>query len=492
MSLKSVKSLVFSFKGLRAIDFLVGLESLTKLYLDNNNISKIENISHLPTLTLLDLSFNKIQKIEGLEALTNLEDLSLYNNQIEKTSGLETLQNLNSLSLGKNFLKSLDSVLSLRRLKCLRVLTLEGNPISKDPEYRNYVIAHVEDLKYLDHRFVDTSCVTAAREQYQDEMLEIKHKEAEEEVMIKVATEKAREQEAFKEANLVGVDTMFDVMLDEDPEYHKLKEIPGLLNSLQEYRQKYFTATEELKSIMLSQLAKKMEEVKSWSAAVTILLDERDKKAREMTIQLKKLNKEIFLKMQRNPIVAEEKNEILQQENDRLREELMEPEMLTVSQIHGMWSAFDSNYSAITEYSKQQFQNYFGTIRMLDNNFTETVAAESTVLMEQFAMNELADVELEEARMLLQDKDAMLNSIQASHDARILKIDSMEDQKLRREEEMQRQMNNVIQGKEIKRNRERVEEIDFVLRFMQDEINDSLTKASHSCEGSQTSKVGLR
>ncbi|KAJ7537696.1 hypothetical protein O6H91_11G017600 [Diphasiastrum complanatum] len=292
MSLKSVKSLVFSFKGLRAIDFLVGLESLTKLYLDNNNISKIENISHLPTLTLLDLSFNKIQKIEGLEALTNLEDLSLYNNQIEKTSGLETLQNLNSLSLGKNFLKSLDSVLSLRRLKCLRVLTLEGNPISKDPEYRNYVIAHVEDLKYLDHRFVDTSCVTAAREQYQDEMLEIKHKEAEEEVMIKVATEKAREQEAFKEANLVGVDTMFDVMLDEDPEYHKLKEIPGLLNSLQEYRQKYFTATEELKSIMLSQLAKKMEEVKSWSAAVTILLDERDKKAREMTIQLKKLNKE--------------------------------------------------------------------------------------------------------------------------------------------------------------------------------------------------------
>lgn len=82
---------MFSFRNILKIDNLIGLESLTKLQLDNNIIKKIENIGkgalspnssrlieyvffffprpsgHLTNLTWLDLSFNNIQTIEGLE-----------------------------------------------------------------------------------------------------------------------------------------------------------------------------------------------------------------------------------------------------------------------------------------------------------------------------------------------------------------------------------------------------------------------------------------
>lgn len=40
------------------------LRSLTKLCLDNNNLTKIEHIDFLVNLTWLDLSFNDIERVE--------------------------------------------------------------------------------------------------------------------------------------------------------------------------------------------------------------------------------------------------------------------------------------------------------------------------------------------------------------------------------------------------------------------------------------------
>ena len=41
--------------GIKNIDYLVGLERLTKLQLDNNNITKIENLGMLVHLTDLGM-----------------------------------------------------------------------------------------------------------------------------------------------------------------------------------------------------------------------------------------------------------------------------------------------------------------------------------------------------------------------------------------------------------------------------------------------------
>lgn len=44
---KEVECLAFSFKNLACIDNLRGLDNLTKLQIDNNQVTKIENLGHL-------------------------------------------------------------------------------------------------------------------------------------------------------------------------------------------------------------------------------------------------------------------------------------------------------------------------------------------------------------------------------------------------------------------------------------------------------------
>ncbi|EFJ04659.1 hypothetical protein SELMODRAFT_432205 [Selaginella moellendorffii] len=436
MPLSTVTCLIFSFKCQRSINWLHGLGSLTKLYLDNNDISKIENLSHLATLKLLDLSFNKIKSIGGLETLTNLEDLSLYHNEIEKITGLDTLQKITSFSLGKNRIRRLEDVIPLRRLRNLHVLTLDGNPLATDPEYRIYVISHLRDLTYFDHRYVDRAAqVVAARDQYQDDMTDLKQKEAEEDLLIKAAEEHATRQALYKDANLLGCDTLFERMISEDVEYPKLSQVPGLLASMDEYKEKYVTATEEIIGTILAEYKKKHVEIEFWQFTTNALLDVRDKESREYARRITKIKKKILAEVRLNSSTADKKLALLREDNDRTREKLLELEMFTFGEVHLM--------------------------------------AQASLLMEQFSLGEL-EVDSDEGRMLLRDKDMILNAIQASHDARTLKIDSLEDQRLRGEEEMQKAMNIRFRQEENKRNRERIEEIDFLHQTTIDEITDLL------------------
>lgn len=166
-----------SFKNIKRIDNLHGFQALTKLCLDNNVIREISDLDHLVNLEWLDLSFNNIAKIEGLEKLTKLTDLSLFNNLIQDVDGLDTCANLQCLSIGNNNIAALDSIVKLRRFKSLRLLNMEGNPVSKESEYRMYVLAYLNNLTYLDYAMVMKSEIVAAREQYQDELLDMEESE---------------------------------------------------------------------------------------------------------------------------------------------------------------------------------------------------------------------------------------------------------------------------------------------------------------------------
>mmetsp|Transcript_10707 Transcript_10707/g.37728 ORF Transcript_10707/g.37728 Transcript_10707/m.37728 type:complete len:409 (-) Transcript_10707:559-1785(-) len=147
-------TLKLSFKNVRDIDNLIGFQNLTKLCLDNNIIRGIANLDHLVNLTWLDLSFNCISKMAGLSKLSKLTDLSLFNNQIAEIDGLEHCRDLQCLSLGNNQIAALDSVVKLRAFKKLQLLNLEGNPVSKEGEYRMYVLAYLHDLTYFDFSMV--------------------------------------------------------------------------------------------------------------------------------------------------------------------------------------------------------------------------------------------------------------------------------------------------------------------------------------------------
>eukprot|EP00741_Cyanophora_paradoxa_P012849 tig00020629_g12407.t1 len=196
-----IKALIFSFKNILRVDNLSGLDHLRKLQLDNNIIEKIENLSSLTNLTWLDLSFNNIEKIDGLETLVHLTDLSLFSNKISVVENLDTLTNLQVLSLGNNAIKEMENTVKyLRKFKSLRCLNLAGNPIHKDPEYRNQVLAYVKGLTYLDFRLVDEAAVQAAREALQSELQELEEREADAEKETQV--EEARRQRAVQKIEI--------------------------------------------------------------------------------------------------------------------------------------------------------------------------------------------------------------------------------------------------------------------------------------------------
>ncbi|XP_024596780.1 protein tilB homolog isoform X1 [Neophocaena asiaeorientalis asiaeorientalis] len=106
------------------------------LYLQNNLIGKIENVSKLKKLEYLNLALNNIEKIENLEA------------------GCE---GLTKLDLTVNFIGELSSVKTLQHNIHLKELFLMGNPCADFDGYRQFVVATLQQLKWLDGKEIERS-----------------------------------------------------------------------------------------------------------------------------------------------------------------------------------------------------------------------------------------------------------------------------------------------------------------------------------------------
>uniref|UniRef100_A0A6I8S0M3 Dynein axonemal assembly factor 11 n=1 Tax=Xenopus tropicalis TaxID=8364 RepID=A0A6I8S0M3_XENTR len=138
------------------------------LYLQNNLIGKIENVSKLKKLEYLNLALNNIEKIENLE-------------------GCESLQ---KLDLTVNFVGDLSSINSLQENRQLREFYLVGNPCAEYEGYRQYVVATLPQLKWLDGKEIERSERIQAAQDYPQ--VQGKIKEQEEAYLRKRAAEREK------------------------------------------------------------------------------------------------------------------------------------------------------------------------------------------------------------------------------------------------------------------------------------------------------------
>lgn len=118
-----------------------------------------------------------------MDSLTNLTDLSFYSNRIQELSGLDNLSKLNVLSLGCNLFTQYVQVIEYLKSFShnIQVLTLKGNECaSTKDEYRKYVVAFLQNLKYLDYEVIDQGLREAALEKHKDEIKEVDTKDAKE------------------------------------------------------------------------------------------------------------------------------------------------------------------------------------------------------------------------------------------------------------------------------------------------------------------------
>lgn len=88
--------------------------------------------------------------IENLNKLKKLEYLNIAINNIDRIEGLEGLESLQKLDLTLNFIGELTSIENLISCYNLCELHLTGNPCSDYPEYRDFVIATLDQLTILD------------------------------------------------------------------------------------------------------------------------------------------------------------------------------------------------------------------------------------------------------------------------------------------------------------------------------------------------------
>lgn len=287
------KHLILSFKNIGRIENLVGFNNLQKLCLDNNLITEIIGLDHLTQLKWLDLSFNKIEIIKGLDKLKLLEDLSLFSNKIEyfinedNINPLEHCTKLQCLSLGNNKIISLEQVKKLRKLKSIRMLTLAGNPIEKELEYKLIVLAYVENLKYLDYALITKNDLDTAQEQYHDELMDEKEKES---VNAEKETRDIQLSQYLKELDAAGIEfshTLFDNMFYEDAEIEKLKHLPGVKEAIEVFRNQFKALSEEFVKEAMTKYEKKRLDINSFNDVISKI---REKADNDSTILIENFN----------------------------------------------------------------------------------------------------------------------------------------------------------------------------------------------------------
>jgi len=149
--LPALRELWFGKNKISTIENL-NIPHLNLLSLQANRIVKIQGLENLKSLTQLYLSENGIEVIEGLKELTNLTLLDLDKNRISVIQGLDTLTKLEELWLSYNNISSFAEVAKLKTFSTLKNVCFEQNPIFKDPQYRNKILADLLQVSQLDSK----------------------------------------------------------------------------------------------------------------------------------------------------------------------------------------------------------------------------------------------------------------------------------------------------------------------------------------------------
>lgn len=468
---QTTEALTLSFRNIGKIENLVGFDNLIKLCLDNNSIDEITNLGHLVNLRWLDLSFNKISKISGLEALLKLEDLSLYSNRITLIENLEQCQNLQCLSLGNNSIESLDQILKFRQLKSLRMLTLKGNPISEEQDYKTFVLGYVDGLKYLDYALVDPAEVHAAKDTLHDELLDVEEKESV--VAEKVARDKSHSEfmQQLDEAGIVFAQILFDDMFSDDPDLEKLKHLPGTKDCIEVFRSQFKSFSDEFIKTAMETYGKKKKEIGEFTRVIkqirtkddsesTQLIEtfEKSKKTALASLMFSYNNHDVGSPGQRSDHQDTVKK--LLDELDNVGDELMSIELRLVEKFEFLMDEFENRMNEIKNACLEMQQGFFRAVEEQEDKFSVNLRSGAMDLVERLLKEELAEDYLDdEAMKLVGDKDVCNTALSGSHDLHLGKILKREDEARALENRRFQELISNLNSTEKARNRDRILQI---------------------------------
>jgi len=463
VDLYEIDELSLTHEKIYKISNLEGYDKLRKLVLNSNIIEKIEGLDSLVNLEWLDLSFNNISRIEGLDNLVNLKDLSLHRNKISKIEGLDNLTKLQILSIGSNQISSMAVFQDLRRYKSLRVLSLKGNPVSKNDSYIASVIAFLPHVEFLDYKYLQP---TQEQKDYHpselDTLLKEEKKKAEEE---KVQKEKKATADKDDTMNVIGLRSLYSDMMATDKSYKEtLVTLQDLAGFKQEVMGKYKREFEKVVAEYLKQCEhlheQKVEEQKRFQKA----LENADAKSKGISVRIiqefeQKKEKAI------QEFMAEEDESILKDlsvEVESLAKRLMENEMLLVEQLGDLFDEFNSQLRKQKEASNASRGDF--SMRITDivqgykTRLQEFVDKERERIEEDEDEDEDED-EVEEVVKLIKHDEKLKEAINGSFETHKDFIEELIAALTKKEEDRIKSLQIKFQHANYNKNRERVAEI---------------------------------
>lgn len=473
---KDVLSLRLDFQNILCIDNLWQFENLRKLQLDNNIIERIQGLENLTQLVWLDLSFNNIEAIEGLDTLVNLEDLSLSNNRISKIDSLDALVKLQVLSLGNNQIGNMMNIIYLRRFKCLRTLSLSGNPMAEAEDYKMFICAYLPDLVYLDFRRIDDHVKELAETKHQYSIDELRHRETL--MQARLEEEQARQEEleehkaAFVE-HLNG-SFLFDSMYAEDTEGNKLSSLPGVSELLEAYKDKFVIICLNIFEYGLKQQEKRKTELDTFNECIREAIQENQEQGKRRIAEFEEkllLNLSTIREESEVPSIEKKITEC-GEDVAELFNVLMTLEMQLVEQLEETINMFERNIIDLVGLFVENVQSLMAQCRDLENHHHEKLLEISINTLEKIVKGELDEDLPDDVRALFVDKDTIVNAVGASHDIHLLKIDNREDELVTRVNSWCTHLVDKIHTDEIMRNRKRVKEINQYIDHTQGELDN--------------------
>ena len=115
-------------------------------------LSKYPKYSSIHEITKLNIWGEDIEDISILFKMPNLEILSLSSNKISSLYPLSNCLNMREIYLRNNNIYSFEELYHLKNLPKLKVLWLEGNPITKEQFYTEKVLNILPKLHNLDNK----------------------------------------------------------------------------------------------------------------------------------------------------------------------------------------------------------------------------------------------------------------------------------------------------------------------------------------------------
>ncbi|XP_071794627.1 leucine-rich repeat-containing protein 49-like isoform X3 [Asterias amurensis] len=149
-ALKSLRVLMLGKNRIKKIENLNAMTKLDVLDLHGNQIEKVENLGHLEELRVLNLAGNNITHVNNMAGMEALAELNLRRNKIITVSDVDYLPSLQRLFLSFNCITSYEDICCIADAPSLSEVSLDGNPLSQDINYKSIILRNVKQIRQLD------------------------------------------------------------------------------------------------------------------------------------------------------------------------------------------------------------------------------------------------------------------------------------------------------------------------------------------------------